>query len=184
MAAGTCLSLLSGAVQDAIVPAVLPFIEANITNQDWHHREAAVMAFGSVLEGPDPSVLTPLAEQALPTLISMMTDANTHVKDTTAWTLGRICELLINVIKPDMQLHPLISALVNGLSDSPRIVTNCAWALMNLADQFSVYYEEDTEATQSGPLSPYYEGVVQALLRVTERLDSSYSRKLWANSFP
>ncbi|KAF9025097.1 ARM repeat-containing protein [Hymenopellis radicata] len=168
MAAGTCLSLLSGAVQDAIVPAVLPFIEANITNQDWHHREAAVMAFGSVLEGPDPSVLTPLAEQALPTLISMMTDANTHVKDTTAWTLGRICELLINVIKPDMQLHPLISALVNGLSDSPRIVTNCAWALMNLADQFSVYYEEDTEATQSGPLSPYYEGVVQALLRVTE----------------
>lgn len=183
MAAGTCMSLLAGAVQDAIVPAVLPFIEGNITSEDWHRREAAVMAFGSVLEGPDPSVLTPLAEQALPTLISMMADANTHVKDTTAWTLGRICDLLIVVIKPDMQLHPLISALVSGLQDSPRIVTNCAWALMNLADQLAVYYEDDAEPAQSGPLSPYYEGVVQALLRVTERWVIITAMIFWLTTF-
>ncbi|KAJ7764368.1 hypothetical protein B0H16DRAFT_1277285, partial [Mycena metata] len=30
MAAGTCLSLLAGAVQDSVVPAVIPFIEAHI----------------------------------------------------------------------------------------------------------------------------------------------------------
>ncbi|CAA7262120.1 unnamed protein product [Cyclocybe aegerita] len=167
MAAGTCLSLLAGAVQDAIVPAVIPFIEAHIKSGDWHQREAAVMTFGSILEGPDPAVLTPLVNQALPLLIDMMTDTNVHVKDTTAWTLGRICDLLIGTIKPDVHLHPLISALVNGLQDSPRIIANCCWALMNLADQY-VFYEEEGEAAQSGPLSPYYEGVVQALLRVTE----------------
>ncbi|KIY69243.1 ARM repeat-containing protein [Cylindrobasidium torrendii FP15055 ss-10] len=167
MAAGTCLSLLSTAVADAIVPYVLPFIEANIQNDDWHRREAAVMAFGSVLEGPEPGVLMPLAEQALPTLINMMGDSNPHVKDSTAWTLGRICELLIQVIKPD-SLHPLVSALVSGLTDSPRIITNCAWALMNLADQLSALFLEENENPQSGPLSPYFEGVVQALLRVTE----------------
>ncbi|KAJ3505061.1 hypothetical protein NLJ89_g7615 [Agrocybe chaxingu] len=167
MAAGTCLSLLAGAVQDAIVPAVIPFIEAHIKSADWHQREAAVMTFGSILEGPDPAVLTPLVNQALPLLIDMMTDTNVHVKDTTAWTLGRICDLLIGTIKPDVHLHPLISALVNGLQDSPRIIANCCWALMNLADQY-VFYEEEGEAVQSGPLSPYYEGVVQALLRVTE----------------
>lgn len=169
MAAGTCLSLLAGAVQDAIVPAVIPFIEAHIKSEDWHNREAAVMTFGSILEGPDPAVLTPLVNQALPLLINMMTDGNIHVKDTTAWTLGRICDLLISTIKPDIHLHPLISALVNGLTDSPRIVANCCWALMNLADQLGTYYEDDgAEVAQSGPLSRYYEGVVQALLRVTE----------------
>ncbi|THU97897.1 ARM repeat-containing protein [Dendrothele bispora CBS 962.96] len=169
MAAGTCLNLLAGAVADAIVPAVIPFIEAHIRSEDWHYREAAVMIFGSILEGPDPSVLTPLAEQALPLLINMMADNNVHVKDTTAWTLGRICDILISVIKPDVHLHPLISALVNGLSDNPRIVVNCCWALMNLADQYGLYYnEDDSDATQNGPLSPYYEGVVSALLRVTE----------------
>ncbi|RDB23601.1 Importin subunit beta-1 [Hypsizygus marmoreus] len=169
MAAGTCLSLLAGAVQDAIVPAVIPFIEAHIKAEDWHQREAAVMTFGSILEGPDPAVLTPLVNQALPLLIDMMTDSNLHVKDTTAWTLGRICDLLISTIKPDVHLHPLISALVNGLQDSPRIVANCCWALMNLADQLGLYYEDENEPSQaSGPLSPYYEGVVSALLRVTE----------------
>ncbi|KAG6866308.1 hypothetical protein C0991_005775 [Blastosporella zonata] len=168
MAAGTCLSLLAGAVQDAIVPAVIPFIEAHIKAEDWHQREAAVMTFGSILEGPDPAVLTPLVNQALPLLIDMMTDPNPQVKDTTAWTLGRICDLLITCIKPDVHLHPLISALVSGLSDSPRIIANCCWALMNLADQYGLYYEDDAERPGSGPLSPYYEGVVQALLRVTE----------------
>ncbi|KAF8966870.1 armadillo-type protein [Flammula alnicola] len=168
MAAATCLALLAGAVQDAIVPAVIPFIEAHIKSEDWHQREAAIMTFGSILEGPDPAVLTPLVNQALPLLIDMMTDNNLHVKDTTAWTLGRICDLLITTIKPDVHLHPLISALVNGLQDSPRIVANCCWALMNLADQYGIYYEDEGEVPQNGPLSPYYEGVVQALLRVTE----------------
>ncbi|KAJ3709606.1 armadillo-type protein [Lentinula raphanica] len=172
MAAGTCLTLLAGAVADAIVPVVIPFIEAHIKSEDWHHREAAVMTFGSILEGPDPVVLTPLAEQALPLLINMMADTNIHVKDTTAWTLGRICDVLISVIKPDVHLHPLISALVNGLQDNPRIVVNCCWALMNLSDQLSIYLEGEEEAEgqipSTGPLSPYYEGVVQALLHVTE----------------
>ncbi|KAM6493384.1 Armadillo-type fold [Amanita muscaria] len=168
MAAATSLSLLAAAVQDAIVPSVIPFIEAHIKSEDWHYREAAVMTFGSILEGPDPNVLTPLVNQALPLLIGMMNDTNLHVKDTTAWTLGRICDLLIGTIKPDVHLHALISALVNGLQDSPRIAANCCWALMNLADQLGVYSDDDSEVVQTGPLSPYYDGVVQALLRVTE----------------
>ncbi|PFH47543.1 hypothetical protein AMATHDRAFT_67559 [Amanita thiersii Skay4041] len=169
MAAGTCLSLLAAAVQDAIVPTVIPFIEANIRSTDWHYREAAIMTFGSILEGPDPNVLMQLVHQALPLLIDMMGDANTHVKDTTAWTLGRICELLVGTIKPNVHLEKLVDALVKGLTDSPRIVTNCCWALMNLADQVAIYYEDDNESAQSGLLSPYYNHVIQALLEVTSR---------------
>ncbi|KAJ7160875.1 armadillo-type protein [Mycena filopes] len=169
MAAGTCLSLLAGAVQDAVVPAVIPFIEAHIKSTDWHHREAAVMTFGSILEGPDPVVLTPLVSQALPLLIDMMADTNADVKDTVAWTLGRICDLLIQTIKPDVHLHALVSALVSGLADEhPRIVANCCWALMNLAEQLGSFDTENDEPVATGPLSPYTDGVVQALLRVTE----------------
>lgn len=170
MAAATCINLLAMAVQDAIVPAVIPFIEANIKTDDWRFREAAVMTFGSILDGPDPTVLTPLVNQALPLLISMMNDPNLHVKDTTAWTLGRISDLLVTTIKTDVHLHPLVSALVSGLTDSPRIATNCSWALKNLAEQLGgSFYDEDGNESPSGPLSPYYEGVIAALLRVTER---------------
>jgi importin subunit beta-1 len=169
MAAGTCMALLASAVQDAIVPAVIPFIEANIRNTDWHFREAAVMAFGSILDGPDPVVLGPLVNQALPLLIDMMRDAHVNVKDTTAWTLGRVCDLLVGTIKPDVHLQPLVAALAAGLSDSPRIIANSCWALMNLAEQLGSYYEEEAAPSGTGPLSPYYSGIVDALLRVTER---------------
>ncbi|EIM80114.1 karyopherin Kap95 [Stereum hirsutum FP-91666 SS1] len=166
MAAGTCLNWLAQAVHDPIVPAVISFIEANIKSQDWHQREAAVMAFGAILVGPDPSVLTPLVNQALPILIDMMSDSNVHVKDTTAWTLGRICEVLLQCIKPDVHLHPLVSALVNGLSDSPRIIANCCWALQQLVEGLTIAYGDEEGAT--GLLSPYFEGTVTALMRVTE----------------
>ena len=165
MAAGTCLTLLSQAVGDAIVSFVVPFIESNIKSPDWHHREAAVMTFGSILDGPDPQILAPLVTQALPLLIEMMQDGNTHVKDTTAWTLGRICDILVNTIKPETHLHHLIQALVAGLEDTPRIVTNASWALMTLCDQIN----EGTEDAQTGHLSPYYEAIVTSLMRVTER---------------
>ncbi|KAI0060137.1 karyopherin Kap95 [Artomyces pyxidatus] len=167
MSAGTCLGYLAQAVHDSIVPVVIPFIEGNIKSQEWRHREAAVMAFGSILVGPDPAVLTPLVNQALPILIDMMRDSNEHVKDTTAWTLGRICENLISTIKPDVHLHPLIASLVQGLSDSPRIIANSCWALMNLADGLYEIYDPN-EDPASGPLSPYFHGIVTALLQVTE----------------
>jgi importin subunit beta-1 len=166
MAAGTCLSFLAQAVHDPIVPAVIPFIEANIKQENWHEREAAVMAFGSILVGPDPTVLAPLVNQALPILINMMSDPQSQVKDTTAWTLGRICETLITSIKPDVHLHALVSALVAGLQDSAHIIANCCWALMNLADGLFELYETGEQNT--GPLSPYFEGIVGALLQVTE----------------
>jgi len=165
MAAGTCLSLLAQCVEDAIVAPVIPFVESHIRNADWRYREAAIMAFGSILEGPDHRLLANLVNQALPVLIDMMKDSSAQVKDTTAWTLGRVSDLLIECIKPDDHLQSLVSALVLGLRDSPRIVSNCCWALMSLSDQFG---NRETP-TPTYALSPYFEGIISALMETTER---------------
>ncbi|KAI9314920.1 armadillo-type protein [Dichotomocladium elegans] len=169
MAAATCLSLFAQCVRNAVIAPTVPFVETNIQNSDWRYREAAVMAFGSILDGPDESVLMPLVDQALPTLINMMTDPVVTVKDTVAWTLGRVCELLIDCIKPEIHLRDLISALVLGLQDNPRIVGNCCWSLMNLAEQLGPSIGEEAP---SSPLSLYFEGIVTALLQFTERSDN------------
>lgn len=63
MAAATCLSLLAQCVGNMVITPVVPFIETNIQNENWRNREAAVMAFGSIMDGPDPTVLTPLVDQ-------------------------------------------------------------------------------------------------------------------------
>ncbi|OBZ82225.1 Importin subunit beta-1 [Choanephora cucurbitarum] len=169
MAAATCLSLLAQCVGNAVIQPVVPFIEANIQNENWRHREAAVMAFGSILEGPDPAVLSPFVDQALPALIAMMKDSVVHVKDTVAWTLGRISELLSDCIKPEVHLNELISALVFGLQDSPRIVGNCCWSLINLAEQLCPSLGEEVPTSV---LSVYFEGIITALLQFTDRADN------------
>ncbi|KAI6040534.1 armadillo-type protein [Pisolithus marmoratus] len=119
MSVGTCFNFMAQAVTDAIVDTVIPFIEAHIKSPDGHQQEAAMRAFGSILDGPYPSVLT----------------------------------------------HK--SALVTGHQDNPRIVMNCCWALMSLANQ-PEFLEEESVASQISHLSPYFDGIINALLRVMD----------------
>ncbi|KAI8826727.1 karyopherin Kap95 [Fimicolochytrium jonesii] len=133
MAAATCLSLLAQATHDAVIEPILKYIQQHITGADWRHREAAVTAFGSVLEGPSPEGLTSVVAQALRVLIPLMKDEKDQVKDSTAWTLGRICELHPEAIGPEF-IQPVISVLLEGLREKPRIASNCAWSLMNFGE--------------------------------------------------
>ncbi|KAJ2019590.1 karyopherin Kap95 [Coemansia sp. RSA 455] len=162
MAAATCLSLLAQTVGNDIVSFVIPFVEQHIRNPDWHYREAAIMAFGSILDGPDANVLNPLVTQALPVLIEMVKDQVVQVKDTAAWTLGRVCDLLMECIQLGVHLHSLVSALVAGLEDNARIVSNCCWAIMNITEQLG------SNSADTYPLSDYFEGIITALMRITE----------------
>ncbi|KAI9276538.1 armadillo-type protein [Sporodiniella umbellata] len=168
MGSATCLSLFSQCVGSMTISIVIPFIERNIRSENWRTREAAVMAFGSILDGPEPDILTPLVEQALPTLIQMMQDSVDQVRDTIAWTLGRVCELLVHCINYDIHLSDLINVLTLGLKDSPRIVGNCCWSFINLASQLGPPL--GTSATTSA-LSRFFEDIVFTLLQFTERAD-------------
>ncbi len=76
MASGTCLGLMARACRDAIVPLVLPFVNANITRsaaaEDWHLREAATFAFGSIMDGPSPDSLKQWVQQGLVYLLQAL----------------------------------------------------------------------------------------------------------------
>ena len=82
-AAGVCLMLLANCAENTIIQYVLPFVNENIKNANWQFREAAVMAFGSMLEGPDVSSIKPIAEQAVPFFLELLRDSHIAVRDTT-----------------------------------------------------------------------------------------------------
>lgn len=169
-AAGVCLMLMASCCEDDIIPHVLPFIKENIKNPDWRFRDAAVMTFGSVLEGPDPTNLKPIVEQALPTLIELMEDNSVVVRDTVAWTIGRICELIPDSVLGSA-LDPLITTLLKGLHAEPRVAANVCWAFNSLAE---AAYDEGSEGQepQTYVLSKYFEYIVNELLKTTERQDA------------
>jgi len=169
--------LLATCCEDDIVPHVLPFVKDNIKHADWRHRDAALMSFGSILEGPDPAQLKPLVEQAMPMLIELMKDGSVVVKDTAAWTIGRVCELIPEAAINPATLQPLLEALVIGLASEPRVASNVCWAFTSLADaayeQADCGDEEETPATYS--LSAFFSPIVEKLLWTTDREDAGAS---------
>ncbi|KAM4076037.1 hypothetical protein ACJW30_12G034400 [Castanea mollissima] len=175
MAGGTCLGLVARTVGDDIVPLVMPFIEENITKPEWRQREAATYAFGSILEGPSPDKLTPIVNVALTFMLTALTkDPNNHVKDTTAWTLGRIFEFLHgstidSPIITQANCQQIITVLLQSMKDVPNVAEKACGALYFLAQGFE-------EGGPSSPLTPFFQEIVQALLTVTHREDASESR--------
>lgn len=176
MAGGTCLGLVAQTVGDDIVPLVMPFIEENVTKPDWRQREAATYAFGSILEGPSPEKLMPLVNAGLTFMLNaLMTDQNTHVKDTTAWALGRIFEFLHGSASAaplitSANCQQIITVLLQSMNDVPNVAEKACGALYFLAQGF-----EDIEQPPS-PLTPYVHDIFHALLSVTRRPDAGDSR--------
>ncbi|KAG7234932.1 hypothetical protein INR49_003573, partial [Caranx melampygus] len=170
-AAGVCLMLLATCCEDDVVPHVLPFIKEHIKHPDWRYRDASVMAFGSILEGPELNQLKPLVIQAMPTLIELMKDPSVVVRDTTAWTVGRICELLPEAAINEVYLAPLLRCLIEGLGAEPRVASNVCWAFSSLAE--AAYEATDAAEDQEEPstycLSSSFEIIVQKLLETTDR---------------
>ncbi|KAH7550087.1 hypothetical protein ACOSP7_024766 [Xanthoceras sorbifolium] len=176
MAGGTCLGLVARTVGDDIVPLVMPFVEENITKPEWRQREAATYAFGSILEGPSPEKLVPLVNIALNFMLSaLMKDPNNHVKDTTAWTLGRMFEFLHGStletpIINQANCQQIINVLIQSMKDVPNVAEKACGALYFLAQGY-----EDAGPTSS-PLTPFFQEIVQALLTVSHREDAGESR--------
>nr|XP_033332037.1 importin subunit beta-1 isoform X1 [Megalopta genalis] len=174
-AAGVCLMLLSSCCEEAIVPHVLPFVKDNIKSADWRYRDAALMAFGSVLGGLDPGTVKPLVEQAMPTLIELMYDGSVAVRDTAAWTFGRICDIIPEAVINETYLKPLLEALLNGLKAEPRVAANVCWAFTGLAEASYESAESSEHGDQPDTycMSQYFDYIVQRLLETTDRPDGA-----------
>ncbi|CDF33511.1 unnamed protein product [Chondrus crispus] len=169
-AAGACLELLAQAAPDSILELVRPFIQRNIPDKaNWRSREAAILAFGSVLEGPPIEHVKALVREAVGILVeTLQQDPSLAVKDTTAWTLARV----VSVDRDTTLAH--LPALVNCLrgtlatAESPVLAAHICFAIHNLAVRFSEECEEET-----GSLREHIEALLQSLLQAADRDDAS-----------
>lgn len=164
-AAYQAVELYAQCVGNTVIAPVLTFVEQNLRADTWNRREAAVAAFGAIMDGPDLENLQPFVAQALPVLISMVNeDDSVPVRDSCAYALGRICDCCSDCIDVDSQLQPLISCLFSGLLATPKIASSCCWALMNIGDRFAGEPNAQTNA-----LSQHFSDSVEALLNLTAR---------------
>eukprot|EP00026_Physarum_polycephalum_P002372 Phypoly_transcript_02378.p1 GENE.Phypoly_transcript_02378~~Phypoly_transcript_02378.p1 ORF type:complete len:872 (+),score=134.15 Phypoly_transcript_02378:215-2617(+) len=167
MAGATCLTLIANCVGNDILAQVVPFVTANLGSTEWRQREAATMAFGSILEG-----ITDITQiiQGVPIVVQhMQSDTSPLVKDTSAWAIGRVCQLHPKAIQGD-GVNFIMSPLLAALRDVPKVAANACWALHNIAENF-----RDEETRPAEVFKPYFEASVAGLLGAAERPDADES---------
>ena len=163
LAGSKLLQSLAECIGDEIMQHTMPFVYKNINSTNWREREAALMAFGCILGGPDPKAIQDTVAQAVDGLLSYVRDQHELVSDTAGWALSVVCELFVDVfLDPNNPL--MLSKLLNVIGpmiagkDAAKSI-RASHALHNLALAY-----EDEEDQSSNELSPYFNDIVVALL--------------------
>lgn len=170
-AAASCLTLFAELIKNDILQHVLPFVKARVESEDWKIREAAILCFGLVLGGPDPSTLTPLCKQMFPVIVKNLQHPNIHVKDTSVWVLGQMFKMVPGVLSTQESLDKTLDILLQALNDRAQIAFHVCWAIQNIADLASP--QKVTERSKSTPISPYLSKLILGLLRRSDHPDSN-----------
>ena len=63
----------------------------------------------------------------MPLIIELMQDPSTIVRDSAAWTVGRVCELLPDEAINPTYLNRLLEQMLTCLSAEPRVAANSCW---------------------------------------------------------
>ena len=164
-----CLQSLAYVVGNPVRDAVMPFVQAHVASTDWRAREAAVNAFAAIVAGPDPETTLPVVRNALGSLLTMTKDPARPVRRAAAFAVSYCLETL-HASADDEQppllgpesLPPLLAVRTEALHAEDATVGNYAVdGLSKLAEG----YLDAADANPSTPLSPYYQGLVQALLQ-------------------
>ena len=167
VSAACCLSQIAEIIRDPITNLVLEYVGKHIGSTDWKARNAAVLAFASVLKGPAKTLMNNLVHHALPTMLALLQDTNQHVRETTAWSFGKMAEYTPEPLINTASFTLVLPALVSSLKDRPSVSNRICLALSNLAEAL-----KPGEQAATGPMSPAFKGVLQALWDNSFRADA------------
>jgi importin subunit beta-1 len=169
MSATVCLINISRCVKDKILDLVQHFIKTNVNKrgspEDWRCREAALTAFGCIVDGPDRDKHLPFVVEAFGFLLEQaLGDEHPMVRRTTLWTLGRIFEHLHTP-----ETHPqlvtqdnvgaIVGALLRAMAMDHSMALKACYAIQQLADGFS-------PADERHELTPFFPQIAEELLKV------------------
>lgn len=172
-AAASCLGAVAKVAQDAVLDHVMPFVNSSFGSASWQAREAATLAMGVVMEGPDPAVVGGLINKALPAMLDRLTpgapgrDPSVPVRDTTAWTIGHAFECLFDHLDMTSLFARTVTTLDAALDDEARVAQNAAYALHNIAAQCGYHVNEAGET----PLTPHLMRLIGHLMARCDKDD-------------
>jgi len=164
-AAACSLDVFAAVAQDNILNFVLKFVEQNVSQTNWRNREAALTAFGYILDGPSKDKLIRLTSQILPIILKLMTDDNIQVRQSAVWAFGRVTDVIPDAVGDKNVLQPIVRAI----GDKNTIVNKICWSIANL----SRYYSEKQMTNSCIYSDQNAFNLIRELLKRCNRQDST-----------
>ena len=72
----------------------------------------------------------------MPLIVELMQDTSMIVRDSAAWTVGRVCELLPDEAINPLYLDSLLDQMMKCLAAEPRVASNSCWVSLNTTVEF------------------------------------------------
>lgn len=167
LSAVCCLQKFALLLQNEITEPVVKFVVANISSLNWKNKYAALMALGSITEGPPKMQFSEVIVGTASILLELFKDQSVKVREANSWVLSRICDNHADVLLEPNTLKSFMYHILVALKDLPKISYHCCTALEKLATAC----EPTVHTQQHNPLSPYYQEILQHLEANGERQD-------------
>ena len=142
-ACATTLTSISLIIHDAILPLVGDYITNYIKSPDYKYKTSAAVIIGSVVEGVNNAGL--LINLTLTHLLELLSDNNSKVRETAAWSISKICEYHSKALIESGIFNIIFQETIKALSDKPVIATHGCWTIVNLLKKGNVAQYLDAE---------------------------------------
>ena len=137
----------------------LPWLQSNLSNEEWPQREAAVLALGAIGPGCMQHIKPHLPE-LVPYLIRLLTDQQPVVRQISCWALGRFAGWASQLDNPGKQqfFEPMMDGILRRMLDKKKKVQESA------ASAFATL-----EESANVQLTPYCQVIIQQFVRCFEQ---------------
>lgn len=98
MTAGYTLENVSRAIKNEVINPIFDFITPKMNSGNWGERYISMIAFASIVEGPQPETLIPIIQDAFPSMMNMINDPVPKVRQTVAFAFYKLSEFMPQMI--------------------------------------------------------------------------------------
>ena len=169
-AGGVCLQAYAQALEGTILPEAVQFIMANINDPDWRKQDAAITAFGGILDGPTSADVGSILVQAFAGLLSF-TDPSHHkvVRESSVWCISRVANFHADVIVEHF-FDRTIQVAAQRMQEGGKISNRACHVIHNLC--YELNERTANEVQQTNPFSKYFDALIQVLLQCIDNKNS------------
>ncbi|KAL7579807.1 hypothetical protein ACA910_021940 [Epithemia clementina (nom. ined.)] len=165
--AANCLELISLTVEGLIVPHVIPYVQQHIQSQDWRYRDAAIVAFMTILDGPSTDDIGKFVDQSIQVMLQSFNDDHPVVRGSAVHCVKKICAHHLSSLPQD-RITAILTSVDQKLKDKPSIAAAACSAIYEICQNLKQVPPPPTNILSSGLVQ-----LIKDLLMVTERPDAS-----------